>query len=258
MRSEHEAVLHAAYHANLEVNAFARAWGRTSPRNWLVSLGREETMRQLIEAFPDEVLSREALRNRLRDETNPKVSALLVLAWGEMRVRNARLLFDPDVPQPLLDLVARLRASEMTREDAYSAFRELQDSNSIPGLGPAYYTKLIYFLRDINADETGAGFIMDQWTATSINLLFGDKIVKMDKDRLGKKYYVSKRNTAKNYERFCGLIEDVAKHWGARAEHVEITLFGGGKGHDAWREHVIASLRALREAVPEDEADDAP
>ena len=99
---------------------------------------------------------------------------------------------------------------------------------------------------------------MDQWTATSVNLLFGDKIVKMDKAPSGKSY-VSARNTAVNYERFCRLIEYVAHQWRARAEHVEMTLFGrGGKVRDPWRQHVLASLRADGEAVPDDEADDAP
>lgn len=257
MLAEHEEVLHAAYHANLKSGAFAQAWGRKSPRTWLVSLRSEEIMHEVSGAFPDEVLSREALRRRLWNQTDSKASALLVLAWGEMRIDHARRLLAADA-QSWVNLAARLRASELTREEAYSAFHDLADSKSIPGLGPAYFTKLIYFLRYPDANETDVGFIMDQWTATSVNLLFGEKIVKMNKAPSGKSY-VSARNTAVNYERFCRLIEYVAHQWHARAEHVEMTLFGrGGKDRDSWRQHVLASLRADGEAVPDDEVDDAP
>ena len=267
MLAEHEEALRVAYRANLESGAFAQAWGRKSPRTWLLSLRSEKLTRQIAGAFPNEVLSREVLRRCLWNQPDPKVSALLVLAWGEMRVDHARRLLNADA-QPFVDLVTRLRASELTRGEAYSAFCELAASKSIPGLGPAYFTKLIYFLRYPDADETDVGFIMDQWTATSVNLLFGDKIVEMNKAPLNKSY-VSAQNTAVNYERFCRLIEYIAHQWRARAEHVEMTLFGrGGKDRDRssrftrdggvlWRQHVLASLRADGEAVP-DEADDAP
>ena len=256
MLAEHEEALRAAYHANLETGAFAQAWGRKSPRTWLASLQLEELTRQMAGAFPDKVLSREVLRRCLWNTPDSKESALLVLAWGEMRVDHARRLLAADV-QPWVNLVARLRASELTRKEAYSAFRGLAESKSVPGLGPAYFTKLIYFLRYPDADEADAGFIMDQWTATSINLLFGDNVVKMDKAPSGKSY-VSARNTAGNYERFCQLIEYVAHQWRARAEHVEMTLFGrGGKHRDPWRQYVLASLQAEGEAVPADEFEDA-
>lgn len=255
MLAEHEQVLRAAYQANLESGAFEQAWGRKSPRTWVASLRLEQLTPQMA-AFPDEVLSREALRRLLWNTPDPKISVLLVLAWGEMRVDHARRLLGADA-QPWVDLALRLRASELTREDAYAAFCELADSKSIAGLGPAYFTKLIYFLRYPEVDETNAGFIMDQWTATSINLLFHDKVVKMNKAPSGRSY-VSGRNTARNYEQFCRLIEYVAHQWRARAEHVEMTLFGrGGRDRDPWRRHVLASLRADGEAVPEDEAEDA-
>ena len=48
-------------------------------------------------------------------------------------------------------------------------------NTAIPGLGPAYFIKLIYFFKP----ETDV-FIIDQWTGKAINLLTFSKLVVMD------------------------------------------------------------------------------
>ena len=64
------------------------------------------------------------------------------------------------------------------------------------GVGPAFYTKLIYFLGDHE------GLIMDQWTAKSVNMLCNDKIVKLDSSG-----YVSKRNKETTYIKFIEILK---------------------------------------------------
>ena len=63
------------------------------------------------------------------------------------------------------------------------------------GVGPAFYTKLIYFLGNQE------GLIMDQWTAKSVNLLCNNKIIKLDSG------YVSKRNKDNDYIAFINIVK---------------------------------------------------
>ena len=63
------------------------------------------------------------------------------------------------------------------------------------GIGPAFYTKLIFFLGNHE------GLIMDQWTAKSVNLICNDKIIKFDGDT------VSKRNNDNVYKAFIEIVK---------------------------------------------------
>lgn len=241
--AEHEAAARAAYERNLKDGAFSKAWGRKSPRTWLATLGGCPGLPS-IDEFPDQVMNRDDLRERLRKTADPKVSALLILAWGEMKVVNARSYLG-NSDESWVSLAASLRDGELTRSAAYARFHLLAQDRLIPNLGPAYYTKLIYFLRPTDPDEGGVGFIMDRRTATSINLLFGRSIVKMDNG------WVSARNTADEYENFNRLVEQIANAWRAPAEHVEMTLFGSS-GTSAWREHVRKCLKRNRSQETEE------
>lgn len=241
MVAEHEEVARAAYVDNLKNGAFTRPWGKKSPMKWLNALPDHVLADDVVAAFPGEVLSREELRRRLSDQTNPQIATLLVLAWGEMRARHARLLLNSDT-QPLLDIATDLLTAKLSRQEAYDAFHKLSERKEIPGLGPAYYTKLIYFLRKSDSGEGKDGFIMDQWTAKSINAIFDTEVVKLMGAR-----FVSAKNSASDYERFCCLIEYLAHRWSAQAEHVEMTLFGrGGRRPDQWRAHIARAVSAPR------------
>ena len=54
----------------------------------------------------------------------------------------------------------------LCRVGAYKQFHRLVNEKKLTHMGPAYFTKLIYFL-----GSKQNGYIMDQWTARSMNLL---------------------------------------------------------------------------------------
>jgi hypothetical protein len=115
-----------------------------------------------------------------------------------------------------------------TRLEAYNAFA-LPYGNNLPGLGPAYFTKLLYFF-----SPTPTIYILDRWTAKSINLLNGFMLIKMNDCKA-----VHNRNTGENYQAYCEDIDAVAHMLGYRGEQVEQMLFSNPDpvlGH--WRMHV--------------------
>jgi hypothetical protein len=70
----------------------------------------------------------------------------------------------------------KLRDGGLSRIEAYERFR---GAGAIAHLGPAFFTKLLFFFDTSHAtNPTGGCYIMDQWTARSVNLLTGHAIVK--------------------------------------------------------------------------------
>lgn len=175
---------------------------------------------------------------------------IAILAWGGMHRRNRDHLFKQPA-EPWLKAANAIRAGELSRSQAFDAFATLCHQGAIPGMKPAYFTKLIYFL--MPRGRTPVGYIMDQWLGCSINLLCGREVVKMDhalnwhqekrangpERRLTS--HVSAWNTGRDYERFCSAIETLAATMGPGwdPEATELTLMSnGGKKPGAWRAHV--------------------
>jgi len=98
------------------------------------------------------------------------------------------------------DICKDLLNGQTTNISAYKCFFDLHNHKNkdlkMKGVGPAFYTKLIYFLGDHE------GLIMDQWTAKSVNMLCNDKIVKLDSSG-----YVSKRNKETTYIKFIEILK---------------------------------------------------
>ena len=175
---------------------------------------------------------------------------IATLAWGGMRGGNRNTLFNKS-PSAWLGVAERVREGQLTRGKAFDAFANVHRSGKSPGMGPAYYTKLIYFLMP-RVPANPAGYIMDQWLGCSINLLFGQEVVLMNhtttwtRQRSGKlkndvSSQVSPLNTSTNYERFCQALELLATRLGAgwTADQVELALLSkGGHRPAAWRKHV--------------------
>lgn len=201
-----------------------------------VARALEEIIPQIHrEHLPPVGLTRDDLRALA---VNPEVSdeAVLwaVMAWGRMRPQHARRLC-AGVPR-LVPLIAQLRAGKITRKAAYDAFADVTSGpERVQGIGPAYFTKLIFF-----AHPDHDGYIMDQWTSKSINLLL-DGVVRpiiLDGDR------VSPRNTPETYECYCASVEhltgQLANHVpNATPEWTELCLFStGGRYPAPWRAYV--------------------
>jgi hypothetical protein len=70
------------------------------------------------------------------------------------------------------------------------------------GIGPAYYTKLIFFLGD------GEGLIMDQWTSKSINLIHEENVIKLTGG------YVSRFAGSGMYQKYVHCVAELAEGMG--------------------------------------------
>jgi hypothetical protein len=128
--------------------------------------------------------------------------------------------------------LTRLRQGA-TRSEAYNLFCA---EGAIKGLGPSFFTKLLYFF-----SPSPCSYIMDQWTAKSINLLTGRLVVQMDGD------FPSRRNTGENYRKFCKEVDSIAAMIGCSGQEAEERLFSqGGRSRWPWREYVIGNWNATQ------------
>lgn len=92
------------------------------------------------------------------------------------------------------------------------------------------------------------GYIMDQWTSLSVNLLFSRSahpIVDLTTAKFkGRRTdTVSDRNSADDYEAFCLCIDELAENLGIQGPaKAEEWIFSKGGRHPApWRSHVLAN-----------------
>jgi hypothetical protein len=213
--------------------------GAKPPRDWAISIGISDDDLSVfgftLADLPNKPLTRSRVRricmNRKR---HVMFGYICVMAWGNQGGRggkaNAALAWR--CRHDMETRLALLRSDSLSGETAFDLFC---GSGKIPGLGPAYFTKLIFYFR-----RKMDGFICDQWTAKSVNYLVGYRLLKMDGD------YLSARNSGKNYVLYCQIIDalrhELHKHDQClTCEQVEQRLFSVG-GHDGvagpWRKIV--------------------
>jgi hypothetical protein len=204
--------------------------------------------------LPPKQVNRKSL---LAMQSNPLTSieafCVCVFAWGGMRVSNGKHLFGKSM-HPWLNVANQLRNGTLNRKDGYEAFINLRKYKSLSGLGPAYFTKLLYFL----PPPKNNGYIMDQWLGLSINLLTGSEIVRLNESitfdwKPGTVIpnftsMVCDHNTADGFEKFCQAIEDLSKLMGPpwTPELVELALISEGGPENKrrpWRKHVVEQRR---------------
>tara|TARA_B110000908_G_C10264115_1_gene461993 strand:+ start:3652 stop:4377 length:726 start_codon:yes stop_codon:yes gene_type:complete len=155
-----------------------------------------------------------------------------IFAWGGINRKHACWALESFKSwEPLIE---ELRQG-LSSFEAYDKFHSLR-TNNLRGIGPAYYTKLIFFCQPKHD-----GYIMDQWTARSVNLLLNRPfdLIKLNKS----KYFqgVSDYNDKCVYKKFCCNVESLAKECGYdEPKEIEEALFskGGHKKLD-WRKYVI-------------------
>jgi hypothetical protein len=139
-----------------------------------------------------------------------------------------------------------VRFEGLSRTDAYALFHKRRSDGALPGMGPAYYTKLIFFLR--GRDVADPGYIMDQWTGCSVNLLIshpGAVLMNathtwVSPNKLRSDFQVSEFNNAERYERFCAAVEAVANAVDLDPIDAELLLMSQGRGRGVWRQYVLA------------------
>lgn len=179
--------------------------------------------------LPEKKVTREELKQLCHK--NSKASdiecAISIMAWGGQNRKHGITLFKRfDEIQPI---VQDMRGGRISPCEAYERFNTLWQKPEPLGMGAAYFTKLIFF-----CEPSHTGYIMDQWTSKSINLLMGKSLVHLASG------HVSNQNPVSNYEQFCELINSIARQLGCSGEEVEIAMFSKG-GHKKWpwRQHVI-------------------
>lgn len=170
-----------------------------------------------------------------------------VMAWGGMNQRFSERFFGL-AGTGWLDVAERIRAGKLDRQQAYSEFSALRQNGKLHGVGPAYFTKLIYFLTPRQTGSDRHAYIMDQWAGCSINLLLRTELVKMDvirnwhvgRDRPECIYRVSEANTATDYDQFCLAVDALRLKFNLQADQVDRAMIAnGGKNKSSWRRYVI-------------------
>lgn len=222
----------AKHFQTLESSAVGEWFGR-SPGRWLRSVGyAPETLPLDLDA--EKPIRREDLFRLSNDTTvNTLDVCMVIFAWGGMTVRNGKAVLQV---RDWVETAHKLRSDEIDHIDAYRRFFDLSANGRMKNCGPAYYSKLLMFLP--RSDKT-RGIIMDQWTARSINLLVGAKVVKLTRNSTPPgSYRVSKSNDSSVYVGFYETVQALSAELNASVEETEMRLFSEGRGKGSWRTYV--------------------
>jgi hypothetical protein len=181
---------------------------------------------------PNKQFDRYGLLNYCQDNNNRDLDVLVaILSWGGMRTAHGRILFKNLVT--VLNLIKALRAGQFqTRQSAFLAFRSKRAEGLLSGLGIAYFTKLICF-----SAPSLNGYIMDQWSSKSINLLTGQQVIHISNN------WVSDKNDENVYELFCAQIDNLASLLNCSGFEAEKRIFSVGRGKGEWRKHLICHYK---------------
>lgn len=192
--------------------------------------------------LPDSVVDRDYLKNLCSSkDVSDEQCFIAIMAWGGMKTKHGELAWQ--IRASWIPIIAKLRSGMLTRKEAYQQFHDMRKIHPHCGMGPAYYTKIIFF-----AGPEHDGYIMDQWTSLSINLLtegLPASPVKMKTStyRGRRSDSVSDSNDAETYESFCQIIEGLAKAVLLTPEETEKRMFSqGGRNPAPWRSYVKQSL----------------
>lgn len=203
-----------------------------------------------LSALPSEQISRTQTLDLARNpQVGTRTLCAAIMAWGGMRANHRDMLFAP-ANTDWIDLAEGLRNHAISRKQAFEGFSKLREDGKLAGVGPAYFTKIIYFLTPRDQGRERVGYIMDQWAGCSINLLVGRELVLMNATREWKRgrrdlraawdYRVSDVNTADVYEEFCKVVDLLAKLHNLDAEHIDRALIAtGGHTPTSWRRYVM-------------------
>lgn len=213
------------------------------PQTWARNVGAP---RDVYNKLSPKQLTRDELKRLCSD---PRVSSELVflstMAWGGMKIDHGRRSWLNE--SRIMPIVNRIRTGKETRRNCFSLFKQFREEVRGSGLGPAFFTKLIFF-----GHPAHSGYIMDQWTSIGINLLFnglGHQVVHLNTGHYrGRRFdSVSDKNTCENYEIFCQKIEYLSRELETIPEEIELRLFSsGGRKPGTWRKYVLENRNLLK------------
>lgn len=231
----------------IEFEDIVQGWVGHNPWKFAKNLGVQG---DLLDNLPKGRIDRHGAFKEIKEEEDAPRIFLLIMAWGGMNRRYGRRAWQAitgEKRQGFSNWACNVREGQLNRQEAYEQFQNLE----IPGIGPAYFTKLIFFLTATGSAK-GIGYIMDQWTAKSADLLVSGinghegSIVRLDHSG-----YVAQNNESIRYEHFCRAVDELGNRlnvagienpgeieWGAVAEE---RMFSIGRGQGAWRNYVVAN-----------------
>ena len=197
-----------------------------------------------LEIFCDKNINRCDVRKYIGSkDANALAKVLIVLAWGGMNLHNASYALK-SYQNCWKKIVDAMLEENLCRDEAYNRFHCLVKDKNLTHMGPAYFTKLIYFL-----EPKHNGYIMDQWTARSMNLLRKNNKYKIHLISTTKRKSDGLRNfrvdpTKNNvciYRAFCEDLEHLAEYLDIDPEETEKLIFskGGRVNVGCWRRFVL-------------------
>lgn len=212
----------------------------TAPYEWLNWIHKKSNNDLLANALPlmsKHAISREDIYKIVSNNQIETIACVTaILAWGGMR-RDSGITALSTL-NSWLPICDEIRNGKLSRTEAYDRFMSIRLNNHMKGMGPAFFTKLIFFLMHSQKNQ---GYIMDQWTATSVNLLSESCLVKLNKIKTKKSYFeiVNDKNTSQDYENFCKFIEAIASNLKRSPIEVELAMFSEGRGKGGWRNYIV-------------------
>ncbi len=222
-------------------------WHGSSPRKWATWVSNrldvvEDRPCINCSSLPTSSISRTELFAIIQNnEVDTLTCCAAILAWGGMNRKHGVMLFSKS--RRWIEISETIRRGELSRMDAYKRFAELRAKGEMPGMRPAYFTKLIFFLMPMGLKK---GYIMDQWTSASVNLLFSQRLVQtyiqktvISNGCLKISETVLDKNTENDYEKYCQAVEYLAyKLGGVSPDYAEQMMFSEGRGQGEWRNYL--------------------
>ena len=208
------------------------------PASWAEEMGLDVEY-----DLPDESLTRSRAREICYSEEHDILYGYLcAMAWGAQGrgpagARPVKAAWNQR--QAIKERIDQILEGRLSRADAYDHF---SGASQIDGLGPAYFTKLLYFF--CPAEEPNC-YIMDQWTTKPVILLTGKNIIR----HTG--HGPTSLNEGSNYELFCRVIDDLSEILNDETpEFTEERLFSVGSirrgPRGVWRQVVVDQWKNRR------------
>lgn len=206
-------------------------WVPYVPSLWVESHLSGLVEDRVVEELPRRSLDMSEVRDFCRDQSNSDASCyLVIMAWGKQIRRNPKLAWaERSKWEPLVNY-CRTQIGPIERSALFDTFND----SKIAGLAPAFFTKLMFFLRP----KSENCFILDQWTGRSANLLTSANktggVVYLDRSLT-----VARKNTGKQYLDYCFLVERLSEEISGCSPHdIEQAMFSGGKDNP-WRQYLM-------------------
>lgn len=186
-----------------------------------------------VDLSAEELQRADVLDHCRNPDTDDASRLFTVIAWGVARSSNRRRIFDNR--ERILAVMAASRSSGCPVE-SYRLYREA----AIPGLGPAYWTKLIHF-----CEPSGTGYILDRFTAISADVLMSEPL------GLLRGGWVPRTVGERKYAAYCDFVRALADRMSSELgkdvspADAEFAMYAGRRhrwrdvSRDMWRQRSV-------------------